>query len=108
MASELEKSLKSVAEKIAQYIDDAATLTVETRAVEIGAESGAQFDQARARNLGRGLKPGGLLLGRFGTSEGKPGRLRQDQEGWPDGDALRGRNTLQPDLAHLRPRPGYM
>ena len=48
MASELEKSLKSAAEKIAQYIDDAATLTVETRAVEIGAESGAQFDQARA------------------------------------------------------------
>ncbi len=48
MASELEKSLKSAAEKIAQYIDDAATLTVETRAIEIGAEGSPQFDQARA------------------------------------------------------------
>ena len=47
MPSELEKSLKSAAEKIAQYIDDAATLTVETRAIEIGAAGGAQFDQAR-------------------------------------------------------------
>jgi len=47
MANELQNSLKSAAEKIAQYIDDAATLTVETRAIEIGAAGGGQFDQAR-------------------------------------------------------------
>jgi hypothetical protein len=68
----------------------------------------AQFDQTRARSLGCGLKPGDLLFGRLGISEGKTGRLRHDQEGRPDGDALRGRDALQPDLAHLRPRPAYM
>jgi hypothetical protein len=48
MASELEKSLKSAAEKIAQYIDDAATMTVETRTIEISAQGVTQFDQAQA------------------------------------------------------------
>ncbi len=47
MANELQNSLKSAAEKVAQYINDAATLTVETRTIELGADGGANFDQAR-------------------------------------------------------------
>jgi len=46
MASELENAIKSAAEKVAQYISDAATLTVETRFVEIGAD-GVNFDAAK-------------------------------------------------------------
>ena len=48
MANELQNSLKSAAEKVAQYVNDAATLTVETRTIEIGADSGLHFDQAKA------------------------------------------------------------
>jgi len=47
MANELQASLKSAAEKVAQYINDAATMTVETRYVEIGADGSANFDQAK-------------------------------------------------------------
>jgi hypothetical protein len=36
MASDLESALKNVAQKITEYVKDAATLTVETRYVQIG------------------------------------------------------------------------
>jgi hypothetical protein len=35
---ELKEALKNAADKIAKYVEDAATLTVETRYVEIGAD----------------------------------------------------------------------
>lgn len=41
MANELETALKNAAQNIAQYIKEAATMTVETRYVEVGAETGA-------------------------------------------------------------------
>lgn len=44
MASEMREALKSAAEKIAKYVEDAAEMTVETQYVELGA---ASFDQAK-------------------------------------------------------------
>jgi hypothetical protein len=41
MASELENSVKKAAEQIVKYVEDAATLKVRTRYVEISAETGA-------------------------------------------------------------------
>ncbi len=38
---ELKEALKSAADKIAKYVDDAATMTVETRYVEIGGDISA-------------------------------------------------------------------
>ncbi len=48
MAGELQNSLKTVADKVAQYIGDAATLKVETRALTVGADGQTQFEQATA------------------------------------------------------------
>jgi hypothetical protein len=55
MANELETAIKTAAVKIAKYVDDAATLTVETRYVEIGGnEPGARApDFASARPVAR-------------------------------------------------------
>lgn len=47
MADDVETSLKNVARKVAGYIEDAATLTVETRIVQVGADAAADFAQAR-------------------------------------------------------------
>jgi hypothetical protein len=47
MANELENSIRSAAEKVAKYIADAATMTVETSYVEIGPSATTSFDQAR-------------------------------------------------------------
>ncbi len=51
MASEIEIALKNVAQQIATYVQDAAELTVETKAVEVGAAT--NFAEARpvARTL---------------------------------------------------------
>ncbi len=46
MASEWETALKNAAGKVAQYVNDVATLTVETRLVEIGAAGSVDFDKA--------------------------------------------------------------
>jgi hypothetical protein len=45
MANELETALKNVASKIAQYVQDAAELSVETKSVEVGANT--NFADAR-------------------------------------------------------------
>lgn len=47
MANELENALKSAATNVAKYVEDAATLQVETRFVEIGADGSPDFDQAK-------------------------------------------------------------
>lgn len=47
MADEVETTLKNVARKVAGYIEDAATLTVETRVVRVDADTAADFTQAR-------------------------------------------------------------
>lgn len=45
MASELESALKSIAQKVAKYVEDAAELSVETKSVEVGGS--ANFAEAR-------------------------------------------------------------
>jgi len=54
MAVQLEESIKVAAEKVAKYIEDVATLTVETRYVEIGGAGAVNFDtdsKAAARTI---------------------------------------------------------
>jgi hypothetical protein len=46
MANELNSAIKSAATNIARYIDDAATLTVETKFVEAGGQGFADFSSA--------------------------------------------------------------
>jgi hypothetical protein len=46
MANELNNALKSAADKIAKYVDEVSTMTVETRFVDIDAGT-VDFDQAR-------------------------------------------------------------
>ena len=43
-STELKEALKSVADKIAQYVEDAAGMTVETAYIEMGT---ASFDEAK-------------------------------------------------------------
>jgi hypothetical protein len=47
MANELENAIKSTASRIAKYVEDAATMTVETRFVDVGADGATDFAQAR-------------------------------------------------------------
>ena len=47
MASELQNSMRNAAAKIAAYVDDVATMTVETRFVQVGAGGDVSFDQAK-------------------------------------------------------------
>jgi hypothetical protein len=47
MASELENALKDAAASMAQYVKDIATMTVETKYVEIGPDGAVDFSQAR-------------------------------------------------------------
>lgn len=46
MANEFNNALKSTAEKIAKYVDNIATMTVETRYVDLDGDA-VSFDQAR-------------------------------------------------------------
>ncbi len=47
MAAELENSIKNAAAKVAEYVADVATMTVETKYVEVGPDGHANFDQAK-------------------------------------------------------------
>ena len=47
MAIELETAVRGAAERIARYVEDVATMTVETRYVEVGGEGAIDFEQAR-------------------------------------------------------------
>jgi len=47
MAAELENSIKSAAAKVAQYVADVATMSVETKYVEIGPEGTVDFEHAK-------------------------------------------------------------
>jgi len=55
MPNEFEIALKTTAAKLASYVEDAATLQVETRYVDIGGDGTPAFDQARpvARSIVR-------------------------------------------------------
>ena len=46
MVSELETALKNAAAVVAQYVKDVATMTVETKFVEVGPDSVVDFAQA--------------------------------------------------------------
>jgi hypothetical protein len=47
MASELETALKNAAAVVGQYVKDVATMTVETKYVEVGPDGAVDFSQAR-------------------------------------------------------------
>lgn len=47
MANDLENSIRSAAEKIAAYVDNIATMTVETKYVKIDAKGDTDFTQAK-------------------------------------------------------------
>lgn len=47
MATELENSIRSAAEKVVGYIGDVATMTVETRYVKISEDGDVDFAQAK-------------------------------------------------------------
>jgi len=55
MPNELETALKNTATTVAKYVQDVATLQVETRFVDIGSEGTPDFDQAHpvARSIVR-------------------------------------------------------
>lgn len=46
MANELENAIKGAASAVAQYVKDAAILTVETKFIETGREKFGEFDKA--------------------------------------------------------------
>jgi hypothetical protein len=46
MPNELEQTLKNVAVKIGQYVEDAATLTVQTDYLTVRTDAGADFNQS--------------------------------------------------------------
>jgi hypothetical protein len=46
MVSELETALKNAATSVAQYVKDVATMTVETKFVEVGPDNVIDFGQA--------------------------------------------------------------
>ena len=47
MATNLDDSIRNAAAKIAEYIDDAATMTVETKYVRVATDGEALFDEAK-------------------------------------------------------------
>lgn len=47
MANEFENALKNTATSVAKYVQDAATMMVETRFVEIGGDESPSFDGAK-------------------------------------------------------------
>lgn len=51
MATDIENSLRQMAEKVARYVEDAAKLTVETRYVLISPDQGGDFSAAKPAAL---------------------------------------------------------
>lgn len=47
MASDIENSIRTAAEKVAKYVSDVATMTVETKYVEVGVDGNANFEEAK-------------------------------------------------------------
>jgi len=79
MANELENALKTTATNVAKYVEDAATLQVETRFVEIGADGSPDFDQAKpvARTI---IKLDGDSATVVPVQKNEAGALEVDQE----------------------------
>jgi hypothetical protein len=51
MASEFETTLKNIAQKVTQYVEDAAVLSVETKSVEVGANTNFADAKPVARTI---------------------------------------------------------
>ena len=105
MANDLENSIRSAAEKIAAYVDNIATMTVETKYVKIDAKGDTDFTQAKpiARTVlridgdseailpvrvGEGGAAGGgrRLAGSAPAKRGHGHRLPRPAAGCPDWD----------------------
>lgn len=63
MADEIQETLKDVARRIGEFVDKAATMTVETWYVEVGGE-GIKVDETGAANFGD-AKPAAQTIVRF-------------------------------------------
>jgi len=63
MADEIQETLKDVARRIGEFVDKAATMTVETWYVEVGGE-GIQVDETGTANFGI-AKPAAQTVVRF-------------------------------------------
>jgi hypothetical protein len=64
MAGEIEETLKEVAKRIGEFINDAATMNVETWYVDVGAQ-GIGVDETGAINLKKSAKPAAQTTLRF-------------------------------------------
>ena len=47
MATDLENSIRNAAQKIAEYVEDVSTMTVETKYVVVAADEAVAFDAAK-------------------------------------------------------------
>lgn len=79
MASNLENSIRSAAEKVAKYVSDVASMTVETKYVQIGDEGDVDFTQAKpvARTV---IRLDGDSDGIVPLREAETGRLEVDAD----------------------------
>jgi hypothetical protein len=64
MADEIQDTLKEVANRIAKFVDNAATMSVETWYVEVGGE-GIQVDEEGVANFKQGARPAAQTHIRF-------------------------------------------
>jgi hypothetical protein len=78
MASELETSLRNATAKVAEYVENIATLTVETKYVQIGDDGMADFAAAR---------PVARTEIRFDSDSKTVIPMRTGKEGQPEVDA---------------------
>jgi hypothetical protein len=79
MASDLENSVRSAAEKVAKYVSDVATMTVETKYVEIG--NGGDVDFAQAKPIARTvIRLDGDSDGVVPLVEAETGRMEVDAD----------------------------
>ncbi len=79
MASDLENSIRTAAEKVAKYVSDVATMTVETKYVEIGDSGDVNFAQAKpvARTV---IRLDGDSDGVVPMREAETGRMEVDAD----------------------------
>lgn len=47
MATDLENSIRNAAQKVAEYVEDVSTMTVETKYVMVAADGDVAYDQAK-------------------------------------------------------------
>jgi O-phosphoseryl-tRNA(Cys) synthetase len=64
MADEIQEILRDVAKRIGEFVDNAATMTVETWYVEVGGE-GIEVDETGVANFKKNAKPAAQTVVKF-------------------------------------------